>query len=413
MTIDPTAFLADFASMSSIGATPRGGVDRQAATAADGRTRHWFRGLCEAHGFEVRCDAVGNQFALLELVPGAPYVAIGSHLDSQPLGGRFDGAYGVLAAAHAAAAVRDGLGEGEARFNLAVVNWFNEEGCRFKPSMMGSSVFTGKLDAEQALATADPAGVTVREALEAIDGLGDAEVDLAAYLEIHIEQGRSLEDAGATIGLVESTWGADKYEYTVHGEQSHTGATVIADRRDALFAAASMVVAAREVAERFTDDGGMVITSCGEFTVFPNSPVVVASRVDLLVDVRATDPERLAEADAELRRRIDEIGERAGVHIERGAEHHWGANEYDRAGMELARACADDLGLEHRVVRTLAGHDSTNLKDHVPTIMLFVPSAEGITHNELERTSDDDMLAGLRLLEVLAARVVRGEFVRG
>ena len=414
MTTDPTAFLADFASMSSIGATPRGGVDRQAATLTDGQTRNWLRGLCEAHGFDVRYDAVGNQFALLELVPGAPYVAIGSHLDSQPLGGRFDGAYGVLAGAHAAVAVRDALeaaGETPA-FNLAVVNWFNEEGCRFKPSMMGSSVFTGKLDAEQALATTDPQGVSVREALDAIGTRGDAEVDLAAYLEIHIEQGRSLEDAGATIGLVESTWGADKYEYTVHGEQSHTGATIIADRRDALFAAALMVVAAREVAEAFTDDDGMVITSCGEFTVFPNSPVVVASRVDLLVDVRATDADRLAAADAELRRRIDGIAERAGVRIERGAEHHWGANEYDEAGRRLARECADELGLEHRVVRTLAGHDSTNLKDVVPTIMLFVPSIEGITHNELERTSDDDLVAGLRLLEAVASRVVRGALVR-
>lgn len=412
MTIDPALFLADFQSMSSFGATPRGGVDRQAATPTDGQTRNWFRGLCEGHGFSVEYDQIGNQFALLELAPGAPYVAIGSHLDSQPLGGRFDGAYGVLAAAHAAIAVRDRVtAEGGAVFNIAVVNWFNEEGCRFKPSMMGSSVFTGKLDADLALQTQDPHGITVREALESIGTIGDTTVDLAAYVEIHIEQGRSLEDAGATIGLVESTWGANKYEFTVHGEQSHTGATVIADRRDALFAAASMVVAAREVAEEHTDDDGMVITSCGEFTVFPNSPVVVASQVDLLIDVRSTDPDRLARADADLRRRIEGIQARSGVRIERGAEHIWEAKAYDRAGMDLARSCADELGLEHRVVRTLAGHDSTNLKDHVPTIMLFVPSAEGITHNELEYTSDEDMVAGLRLLEQVVGRVVTGEFV--
>ena len=328
------------------------------------------------------------------------------------MGGRFDGAYGVLAAAHAAIAVRDRVtAEGGAVFNIAVVNWFNEEGCRFKPSMMGSSVFTGKLDADLALQTQDPHGITVREALESIGTIGDTTVDLAAYVEIHIEQGRSLEDAGATIGLVESTWGANKYEFTVHGEQSHTGATVIADRRDALFAAASMVVAAREVAEEHTDDDGMVVTSCGEFTVFPNSPVVVASQVDLLIDVRSTDPDRLARADADLRRRIEGIQAHSGVRIERGAEHIWEAKAYDRAGMDLARSCADELGLEHRVVRTLAGHDSTNLKDHVPTIMLFVPSAEGITHNELEYTSDEDMVAGLRLLEQVVGRVVTGEFV--
>jgi N-carbamoyl-L-amino-acid hydrolase len=413
VSIDATAFLADFAYMSSHGATARGGVDRQAGTLADGQTRNWFRGLCEARGFEVRYDRIGNQFALLELVPGAPYIAIGSHLDSQPFGGRFDGAYGVLAAAHAAAAVRDGLAGGGAVFNVAVVNWFNEEGCRFKPSMMGSSVFTGKLDPEQALDTTDPNGISVREALESMDTLGDFELDLAAYVEIHIEQGRSLEDAGATIGLVESTWGANKYEYTVHGEQAHTGATVIADRRDALFAAASMVVAAREVAEQFTDEDGMVITSCGEFTVYPNSPVVVAERVELLMDLRSTDPERLSAADAELRARIEAIAVRADVDITRGAEHLWDAKAYDRAGMELARDCAEDLGLEHRVVRTLAGHDSTNLKDLVPTIMLFVPSVEGISHNEREYTSDEDMVHGLRLLEAVVAKAVTGHFVGG
>ena len=406
-------FLADFHSMSSIGGTAGGGVERQAATLADGQTRHWFRGLCEARGMEVHFDRIGNQFALLELVPGAPYIAIGSHLDSQPLGGRFDGAYGVLAAAHAAAQLPELLDGEEPRFNVAVVNWFNEEGCRFKPSMMGSSVFTGKLSLETALDTTDPNGVRVRDALDAISTVGEFEIDLAAYLEIHIEQGRSLDDAGVTIGLVESTWGAMKYEYTVRGEQSHTGATVIADRKDALFAAALMVVAAREVAEQFTDDDAMVITSCGEFNVFPNSPVVVASQVDLLLDVRSDDPDRLVAADAELRRRIDEIAERAHVVIERGAEHNWGAKAYDEAGMRIAAECADELGLSHQLVRTLAGHDSTNLKDVVPTIMLFIPSVDGITHNEQELSRDADLLAGLRQLTAVAHRVVRGELHDG
>lgn len=406
------SFLTDFRSMSTIGATAGGGVDRQAATVADGQTRAWFRGLVEGHGFQVRYDQIGNQFALLELVPGAPYIAIGSHLDSQPLGGRFDGAYGVLAGAHAAIRVRERLAGTTPQFNIAVINWFNEEGCRFKPSMMGSSVFTGKIPAEHALATTDPHGVTVREALEAIGTHGDFTLDVAAYVEIHIEQGRSLEDHGLTIGLVESTWGANKYEFVVHGEQAHTGATMIADRSDALLGASALVVAARDVANQFTDEERMVITSCGEFTVFPNSPVVVASRVNMLVDLRSTEPEVLAAADAELRRRIVQIERDANVRIERGAEHVWAAKAYDRAGMELAAASAESLGLSHGVVRTLAGHDSTNMKDLVPTIMLFVPSVDGISHNEKELTRDEDMLAGVDLLTELAGRVVLGEFVQ-
>lgn len=407
------SFLADFRSMSTFGATAGGGVDRQAGTAADGQVRNWFRGLLEGHGFEVRYDAVGNQFAVLELVPGAPCIAVGSHLDSQPLGGKYDGAYGVLAGAHAAIRLLEKVRRGEldAQFNIAVVNWFNEEGCRFKPSMMGSAVFTGKLPLGQVLATTDPSGTTVQEALESIGTIGDFEVDLAAYLEIHIEQGRSLEDAGLTIGLVESTWGANKYEFIVHGEQAHTGATVIADRHDALLGASALVMAAREIADTFSTAEHAVITSCGEFTVFPNSPVVVASRVNLLVDIRSTNPDVLAAADAELHRRVAAIEKSASVRIERGAEHVWAAKAYDQAGMELAGACAQELGLPHGTVRTLAGHDSTNLKDVVPTIMLFVPSVEGISHNEKELTSDEDMLAGLDLLTELLGRVAAGGFV--
>jgi N-carbamoyl-L-amino-acid hydrolase len=411
MTTKNSAFLADFTSMSSHGATAGGGVDRQAATIADGQTRNWFRGLVEGHGFTVRYDAVGNQYSMLELAPGAPWIAVGSHLDSQPLGGRFDGAYGVLAGAHAARRVKESLVGGGAQFNIVVVNWFNEEGCRFKPSMMGSSVYTGKLPAAQVLETTDPDGVTVREALEAIGTIGDLELPVAAYVEIHIEQGRSLEDRDLAIGLVESTWGANKYEFVVHGDQAHTGATIIADRKDALLGASALVVAAREIALEHSTDEHMVITSCGEFNVFPNSPVVVASRVNLLVDVRSTDPDVLAAADADLHARVARIEKMANVRIERGAEHVWGAKAYDRAGLELAALAADSLGLSHGVVRTLAGHDSTNMKDIVPTIMLFVPSVEGISHNERELTHDADMLAGVDLLSEVLLRVVRGDFV--
>lgn len=409
------AFLRDFQSMSAFGRTPAGGVERQAATAEDGRLRSWFRGLMEANGFTVGYDAIGNQFALRELVPGAPYVFLGSHLDSQPRGGRFDGAYGVLAAAHAAMRLSERARAGSWRpsCNLAVVNWFNEEGSRFKPSMMGSSVFTGKLGAQEALATRDADGVTVAEALERIGTVdpsgGFAVPKPAAYLEIHIEQGRSLEDAGLTIGVVESTWGVVKHDFVVHGEQAHTGATRIADRRDALLGAALLVVEARRISERFSDEEHEVITSCGELTVLPNSPVVVAREVRLLVDLRCSDPERLAEADAELRRRIAEIEREASVRVEERAGHAWPAKGYGAAGVALARRIAAQLGLPHGVVRTLAGHDSTNLRDLVPTIMLFVPSAQGVSHSEQEFTSDEDMLAGLRMLTATLEQVAGGE----
>ncbi|MCT9871526.1 M20 family metallo-hydrolase [Paenarthrobacter aurescens] len=407
-TAQDTAFVQDFRTMSAFGATENGGVDRQAATIPDGEQRRWLAGLLEQHGFTVKFDHAGNQWGLYEAVPGAPFVVVGSHMDSQPTAGRYDGAYGVLAAAHAAfrLAARWEAGATAPKFNLAVVNWFNEEGSRFKPSMMGSSVYTGKLELEDALNTKDAAGVTVRDALDAIGCRGTFEGPEAAYCaEIHIEQGRSMEREGVTIGLVNSNWAANKYEFVVHGEQAHTGSTVIADRKDALLGASMLVVAARELADRFP---GVLHTSVGQLNVYPNSPVVVPSRVNLLLDLRSADEAVLAEADALLHARITEIERLANVSVEKNHSHSWAVTPYQPEGVELAAKVAADLGLSNKEVMTLAGHDSTNMKDLVPTVMLFVPSVDGISHNEHEYTTDEDIVAGLTMLTEVVGRLCDG-----
>jgi beta-ureidopropionase / N-carbamoyl-L-amino-acid hydrolase len=402
-------FIRDFATMSTFGATAAGGVDRQAASAADVGQRRWFAERLAAHGLRVEYDRIGNQFGLLERVPGAPFVVVGSHMDSQPTAGRFDGAYGVLAAAHAAFRLAEEWERPGAapRFNIAVVNWFNEEGSRFVPSMMGSSVYTGKLPLEKALSTCDRDGVSVREALEPTGFLGDGGGPTAAYCaEIHIEQGRSLENSGISIGLVTSSWAANKYEFVVTGDQAHSGAALMEDRRDALLGASMLVVAAREVADRFP---GVLHTSVGQLDVYPNSPVVVASRVSLLLDLRSPDESVLREADELLHRRIADIEATARVSVERHHSHSWGVNPYQPEGVELARRAAERLGLSHTDVMTVAGHDSINMKDLVPTVMLFVPSKEGVSHNEFEFTTDEDMLAGLRLLTDVVRGLAAGE----
>ncbi len=403
------AFLADFATMSAFGATERGGVDRQAATPADNEQRRWMQGLLEQHGLRVEYDRIGNQFGLLELVPGAPYVVVGSHMDSQPTAGRYDGAYGVLAAAHAVFAIADELaasGETPA-LNIAVVNWFNEEGSRFVPSMMGSSVYTGLLPLEEALAVTDAASVTVREALAPTGFLGEGDGPVAACCaEIHIEQGRLLEASGTTIGLVTASWAASKYVVTVEGEQSHSGATVMEDRHDALLGASLLVVFARELADRFP---GVLHTAVGKLDVYPNSPVVVASRVRLLLDLRCADEAVLAEANALLATELAAIEQRASVSLRVERSHEWGINPYQPEGVALARSVAAQLGYSHDEIKTVAGHDSINMKERVPTVMLFVPSIEGISHNEGERTSDADALAGLDVLTGVVRRLAAGE----
>lgn len=404
------AFLKDFARLSTFGATAGGGVDRQAGSKADGEQRAWFTQLLTKNGFAVSFDQIGNQFGLLELEVGKPYVVVGSHLDSQPTAGRYDGAYGVLAAAHAAFCLAaEWQADGTTpRYNLAVVNWFNEEGSRFKPSMMGSSVYTGKMTLDTALATTDPAGITVREALESTGALGEGIGPQAAYCaEIHIEQGRSMERDGIAIGVVDSNWAANKYEFVVHGEQAHTGSTVIADRHDALLGASMLVVAAREIADHFRD--GVVHTSVGQLDVYPNSPVVVPARVNLLLDLRSADETLLEEADQLLHERIKQIERSAQVKIEKAGSHCWPVTPYQFEGVALAEKVAANRGVAHARVKTLAGHDSTNMKDIVPTVMLFVPSVEGISHNEHEYTADRDIVTGLHMLIDVVRSLCDGE----
>ena len=412
---DADAFLRDFRSLSAIGETPGHGVDRQAATPADAQARTWFTSLAAQYGFHTETDRIGNVFALIEWAPGAPYVLVGSHLDSQPTAGKYDGAYGVAAALHAGRRLAGRTGSGTStgtaaapKYNLAVVDWFNEEGCRFAPSMMGSSVYTGKLPAEAALAVTDAEGTTVRDALAGIGHLGSGTgPEAAAYAEIHIEQGRSLEEEGTTIGLVHSCWAAVKYSVTVHGEQAHTGSTVIADRRDALLGASRLVVLLREIADHFP--GAVLHTSVGQLTVYPNSPVVVPSRVDLVMDLRSADEEVLTAAQTLLRAGLSRIEQEANIGIDVEESHAWGINPYQPEGVDLAAECAAELGLSNRRVFTLAGHDSINMKDIVPTVMLFVPSADGISHNEREYTNDADACAGVDMLTRVVERLCNGD----
>lgn len=401
------AFLADFAELSAIGATAAGGVHREAATSADGQAREWLRRWFDEHGLQCRVDSVGNMYGCAELVTDAPYLLLGSHLDSQPTSGRFDGAYGVLAAAYAAARLQAQPPQG-AGLNVAAVNWFNEEGSRFQPSLMGSGVYIGKFDAGSVLDTTDLSGVTVREALTDIGFHGtDTAPRAEAFAEIHIEQGRTLVDEGLDIGVVTRNWAAYKYVITVEGEQAHTGATHMRYRRDALVGASQVVLAVRAVAEEFTD--GALLSSVGQFTVEPNSPVVVPSRVRLLADMRSLDAELLAEAHTTLMTKLAAITD-VDVTVESAVLRQ--SKAYPEAGTALAGAVADDLGLRWRFLPTMAGHDSVNLSDVVPTVMLFVPSVDGISHNEQEFTTDAQMVVGVRMLTATAGRLLTGVVAR-
>ncbi|KAA5834993.1 M20 family metallo-hydrolase [Saccharopolyspora hirsuta] len=402
------AFLTDFHQVAAIGATPAGGVERQAATPEDKEMRDWFVAFAAQRGWPVRTDSIGNLFALVEWRPGADYVLVGSHLDSQPLGGRFDGAYGVIAALHAADRLAARVAQGEPpKYNLAVVDWFNEEGSRFAPSIMGSSVFAGLMDEQEMLQVADPDGVTVAEALDAIGYRGtDERPTPVAYAEIHIEQGPVLEREGIALGAVDRSWYTQKLDVEVLGEQSHTGATAMADRRDALVAASKVVVLVHDVTAEFEPES--IVSSVGHLTLEPNSPIVVPRRVHLVADIRANAPEIVQEARALLLERIAAVASEHDLTIDVRDFDVRPVQSFPEQGLEISEKVAADLGVGIRRINTMAGHDSVAMNRIVPALMLFIPSIDGVSHCEREFTTDDQMAVGVDALTEATWELLQG-----
>jgi N-carbamoyl-L-amino-acid hydrolase len=390
--------MSDFHELSRIGANALGGVERQAATAADGAARRWLTAALVRAGATIHIDQVGNVFGFFEWVAGAPYVLTGSHLDSQPNGGRFDGAYGVLASLDAARHLSDDVTTGAwaPTWNLAVVDWTNEEGARFQPSVMGSSVFTGGLAREVALGAEDSQNVTVRQALTAIGFLGEAPTgrDFLAYAEIHVEQGSRLTAQQTELGIVTGSWAAFKYDLEFTGEQSHTGATPMAQRKDALLAAALVISGVHALAA----DAGDFHASVTELEAYPKSPNVVTARTRMHVELRAPDMQVLWELEARFLELLRTAHRETAVTNVIVRNWHREAAAYWPEGIELARRAASAVGLRTSEMATISGHDSIALNSVMPTVMLFTPSAGGWAHNVNELTEEADMLNGLIMI---------------
>jgi N-carbamoyl-L-amino-acid hydrolase len=402
---DLAAFDALFAQSSAIGATANGGLHRLAASVEDGAMRDLLSVWLRERDFAVHVDAVGNLFGVVTFSPGAPYVLCGSHLDTQPNAGRFDGVYGVLAGAVAVASLVRHLRErGETpTFNLAVVNWTNEEGARFQPSLIGSSVFMGSLSVEQAWASRDGAGTTLGDALAQIGYRGEQLLDLpvAAYVELHVEQGPQLEEQGLAIGVVRSTWAALKWRVRFDGQQNHTGPAPMAVRRDALLAAAHAIVAVKAEADQH---GTQMHSSVGRLEVEPNSPNVVPALTRLLVEFRSPSTALLAEAGERFRATLESIAALTGTTFEIESQQLREPTQLHHGLSELARATCADLNLPAGDSVTVAGHDAISLSRRYPTSLLFVPSRGGLSHNEAEFTQTADLHRGLRVLTTLLYR---------
>ena len=389
--------------MAEIGATPKGGVRRLALSDADREGRDLFVRWCRDAGLAVTVDRMGSIFARRpgkrdELAP----VMAGSHLDSQPTGGKFDGAWGVLAALEVIRTLNDAGIETERP--IEIVSWTNEEGSRFSPPMIASGVFAGVFSLDQAYAIRDAEGRSMGEELERIGYKGNIAVGrpVHAYFEAHIEQGPVLEEEGKTIGVVTGAMGQRWYEVTVTGEEAHAGPTPMHKRRDALVGAARMIDLVNRLGFDFGPDAH---ATCGVIAVEPASRNVIPGRAWFTAEFRHASDEVLARMDEALRIGCAEIARRAQVEVEVGDFWISPAQPFDPGCVGLVRRAADELGYSHRDIVSGAGHDAVYMARVAPTAMIFVPCERGISHNEAENAKPEDVTAGTNVLlqAVLAA----------
>ena len=386
--------------LAEIGATPRGGVCRLALTELDRQARQRFSAWAQELGCTLRVDAIGNLFARREgTEPSLPAVATGSHIDSQPTGGKFDGNYGVLAGLEVLAALNEaGV---QTRAALEVCVWTNEEGSRFVPVMMGSGVYAGAFSLAHALAAQDREGISVAQALQATGQQGPAPAALAdgaarfgAYFEAHIEQGPVLEDAGVVIGAVTGALGQRWYDVTVSGQEAHAGPTPMTLRRDALLPATALMQQVHAIAMAEQPHGRGTV---GQVMVHPNSRNVIPGQVRFTVDFRHAQAEALARMDAALRTAAHAL-QRPGIEISITQVVEFAPQAFDERLVQCVRDGARLIGLGSMDVVSGAGHDAVYVARTAPAAMIFVPCKDGISHNEIEDAQPEHLRAGAQVL---------------
>jgi len=382
--------------MAKIGATEKGGVCRLALTDVDKEARDLFVKWCKEAGCTITIDKMGNIFGRREgNNPDSPPVMTGSHIDSQPTGGKFDGIYGVLSGLEVIRALNDAGVETEAPIEVAA--WTNEEGSRFAPAMVASGVFAGVFDLEYGLSRADLDGKTMGQELERIGYAGEAPMGkpVKAFFEAHIEQGPILEDEDKTIGVVTDAQGQRWYECEFTGQEAHAGPTPMKTRRDALVGAARVVDAVNRIG---LEHSPLACATVGLLQVHPNSRNTIPGRVFFAIDLRHPDDETLSTMDKKVRAAIAKVAEE--LKLETKLEEIWYSPpvHFDPECVAAVRKAAEALGMSHRDIVSGAGHDACYVSRVAPTSMVFIPCEDGISHNEVENTTPEFVAAGCQVL---------------
>jgi len=380
------------------------GLRRLALSAEDKQMRDLFVEWAKTAGCTVEIDRLGNIFARRPGTdPSLPPVAIGSHLDTQICGGRYDGILGVLCGLEVVRTLNDrGL---QTRRGIEVICWTNEEGARFNPPMMGSMAFAGVLPLESVLATTDDAGITVEQALDEIGYAGPAPVGRTfdAYLELHIEQAPVLDREGCDVGIVVGGYKTQALRLTINGDTGHAGGTPMAQRRNALVGAGYVIAAVNDIGLAFAADEGRTTTT--RIESFPNLAGTYAEQVKLTIDFRHIDADRFKAMRTEVDAAIAAAAKKANVEIEVAEGWSWGSELFAPECIELLKSTAKELGLPYREMRSQAGHDAYAVATMAPTAMIFTPCFEGISHNVNEAIELTRSVPGANLL--LNAAVTR------
>ncbi|HUR43532.1 MAG TPA: M20 family metallo-hydrolase [Aestuariivirga sp.] len=396
LAINPQRLWDQLMETAKFGVTPKGGIKRLTVSDEDKKVRDWFKAQCEALGCKVMVDSCGNMFATRpgkrrDLQP----IAMGSHLDTQPTGGKFDGVLGVLGALEAMRTLAD-MGY-ETNAPIMVVNWTNEEGARFAPAMLCSGVYAGVFTPEYAYAREDREGNKFGDELKRIGYLGSEPVDarrFQAMFELHIEQGPILEAEAKMIGVVTGVQGARWYDVTVKGQESHTGATPMERRKNALLGASRMI----EAVHRIGMDHLPGVASVGLIENRPNSRNVVPGEVFFTVDLRHPDENVLDRMEKQYHEALPKIA--AELRLELDEKRIWKSPAVVFAPelIECVRKGAKQAGFPTREMASGAGHDAAYIARVTPTTMIFVPCLDGISHNEAESTTLEECGAGSQVL---------------
>ncbi len=396
LTINPQRLWDSLMETAAFGGTPKGGIKRLTVSDEDKRVRDWFKAKCEKLGCRVEVDEVGNMFATR---PGkrndmAP-IAMGSHLDTQPTGGKFDGVLGVLGALEVMRTLVD-MGY-ESNAPLMIVNWTNEEGSRFAPAMLCSGVYAGVFTPDYAYSREDRQGIKLGDELQRIGYRGEHKagaIKFSAMFELHIEQGPILEAEGKMIGVVTGVQGMRWYEVTVRGQESHTGATPMGLRKNALLAAARMIEAIHQV--------GMAnlpgVASVGLIENRPNSRNVVPGEVFFTVDLRHPDDAVLDRMERDYQAALPKIATDLDVELEEKRIWNSPAVRFAPELIACVREGVGKAGYTSRDMASGAGHDAAYISRVAPTTMIFVPCLGGISHNEAESTTLEECGAGTQVL---------------